>query len=381
MTQGGIEQLADDQQGGSGERQRSDRERQGWPPRWAAATWPMTVVAIIVLGPLMLPPGGLDIASLCALYLIAGVGLNVLMGYTGQVSFGQGAFWAIGAYGVGIGTVKAGLPLELAIVLAVAVTALIAFLIGWPIVQLRGHYLAVATLALALIVVDLSNNLEWLTGGNAGLVGVPTLEFFGYPIFGPDYYRLCWVIALAVLILAHNLHRSRAGRALRSVGADESGSQALGVPAAAYRLRAFVFAAALAGLGGALYAPFLGFLSPDAFEVSLSALFLIVVVVGGMRTVYGALVGAVAITALSQSLTSLASSPSLPDGLAPALNALVYGGVIVIVMRLLPHGLLDVIDRVVRRLGLGRGRPTAPGFVEAPGFVGDRPQGRSADGH
>ncbi|MGH3729115.1 MAG: branched-chain amino acid ABC transporter permease [Micromonosporaceae bacterium] len=331
---------------------RARSRRDGKPVRWTSLAWPLVVVGIIVLGPFVLSPSALDMASLCALYLIAGVGLNILMGYTGQVSFGQGAFWAVGAYAVGITTTRFGLPLPFAIVLAVALTAAVAFLIGWPITQLRGHYVGVATLALALITVDLANNLEGLTGGNAGLVGVPSLEFFGYPVLGGDFYRLCWVIALAVLVTAHNLHHSRAGRALRSVGADESGSQALGVPAAAYRLRAFVFAASLAGLGGALYAPFLGFLSPDAFEVSLSALFLIVIVVGGMRSVYGALVGAVVITVLSQSLATLASSPELPPRLAPALNALVYGGVIVVVMRLMPSGLLDIVDRMRRRLRL-----------------------------
>lgn len=310
--------------------------------------WPLVVVLIAIVGPAVLSPTLVDIGILTALYLVAGVGLNVLMGYTGQVSFGQGGFWAIGAYSVGILTAKADLPILGAIVLSVVITAAVAFVIGWPVTQLRGHYLAVATLAFALIVVDLANNLTPLTGGNAGLTGVPSLTVLGSPIVGENLYRLCWVLALIVLVLTNNISRSRAGRALRAVGADESGSSALGVPASAYRLKAFVLAAVLAGLAGALYAPYLGFLSPDAFDVSLSALLLIVVVVGGMRSVYGALVGAVAITALSQWLVRTAQNPDLPAVLAPALNALTYGLVIFLVMRLYPAGLLPLLENTVR---------------------------------
>jgi branched-chain amino acid transport system permease protein len=311
---------------------------------------PALISVILLVGPAVLSPQHIDAGALCALYLVAGVGLHVLMGYTGQVSFGQGGFWAIGAYAVGVLTVRLDVPVVAAIVLSLIITGVCALLIGWPVTQLRGHYIAVATLALALIVVDLANNLEDLTGGNAGLSGIPTLELFGRPMVGADFYRLCWLVALVVLVIAANLSRSRTGRAFRSVGADESGSQALGVPSAAYRLRAFIFAAVLAGLGGALYAPYLGFLSPEAFSVELSALFIIVIIVGGMRSPYGALVGAVAVTALTQWLNSLTTRPDLPARLAPALSTLCYGLLIFLVMRLSPSGVLPLIERALARV-------------------------------
>lgn len=312
---------------------------------------PVAVLVILLAGPYVLPRGLLDVGALCALYAIAAVGLNVLMGYTGQVSFGQGAFWAIGAYSVGILTVRLDMSALAAIPLALVITGVAAFVIGWPVTQLRGHYLAVATLALAFITVDLANNLESLTGGNAGLPGVPSLVLFGEPIVGVWFYRLCWGVAIVVLILAANLSDSRSGRALRAVGADESGSQALGVASGAYRSKAFVFAAVLAGLSGALYATYLGFLSPEAFAVNLSALLLIVIVVGGLASPYGAVVGAVVVTALTHWLTQLATSPDVPARVAPALNTLFYGAVIFLVMRMHPAGLLPLMLSAGRRVG------------------------------
>jgi branched-chain amino acid transport system permease protein len=307
---------------------------------------PLLIGLIAIGGPTLLPATMLDTGALCALYLVAGVGLNLLMGYTGQVSFGQGGFWAIGAYGVGVLTVRLDLPVMVAIVAAVAITGVVAFLIGWPVTQLRGHYIAVATLALALIVVDLANNLVPLTGGNAGLVGVPPLTISGEPLTSASFFQVCWSVALVVLVVAANLSRSRTGRALRAVGADESGSQALGMASARYRLIAFVFAAVLAGLSGALYATYLGFLSPEAFTAELSALFLIVIVVGGMSSPYGAVVGAIVVTVLSQWLADVAANPAMPARLAPALNTLLYGVVIFAVMRFFPDGLLPLLGRI-----------------------------------
>lgn len=327
---------------------------------------PLAVLVIIVAGPLILPEGLMGVGALCALYVIAAVGLQQMMGYTEQISFGQGAFWAIGAYAVGILTVKVQMPVVPAIILGVLITGLVAFAIGWPLTQLRGHYLAVATLALAMIVVDLANNLIDFTGGSAGLPGVPALTWFGEPIIGTSFYVLCWVIALIVLIVASNLSMSRTGRAFRAVGRDDSGSQALGIPSAAYRLRSFVFAAMLAGGGGALYATYLGFLSPDAFSVQLSVLLLIVVVVGGLASPYGALLGAVVVTVLSQWLNAVASDPSVPVGVGSALDPLLYGGAVFLILRFLPNGLQPSLRRLTAGIAGGIRRVTGRRAAQDP---------------
>jgi len=317
----------------------SIRAKLGW------VTGPALIVLILVVGPWVLSESVVGIGTLCALYLIAGVGLNVLLGYTGQVSFGQGGFWAIGAYSVAILTLKAGVPVLAAVVAAVVITGIAAAVVGWPMTQLRGHYIAVATLAFALIIADLASNLNSFTGGTVGLSNIPQLKIFGLQVAGTGLYRVCWGIALVVLVITTNISRSRSGRAFRAVGADDSGSQALGVPSGAYRLRAFVYAGVLAGVGGAMYALYIGFVAPDAFGPNLSALLLVVLMVGGMRSTYGALVGAVAVTALTQGLAQLATNPSLPANVAPAMNVLAYGLLIFLVMRFAPAGILPMAQR------------------------------------
>lgn len=357
---------------------------------------PILVLAIIVTGPWILPSSIIGIGTLCAAYLVAGVGLNVLLGYTQQVSFGQGGFWAIGAYSVGILTLKVGMPVLAAVVLAVVITGLISAVVGWPMTQLRGHYIAVATLAFALIVAGVANNWVGLTGGPVGLPNIPSLSLFGRPIVGADLYRAAWIVVLVVLVITANLSKSRVGRAFRAVGADDAGSQALGVPSGSYRLRAFVFAGTLAGLGGAMYVLYIPLAAPDAFGPDLSALLLVVLMVGGMRSTYGALVGAIVVTALTQFLTNLAASPSMPANLAPAINILVYGILILIVMRFAPRGLLPVaadgaravVNRLHRRpLGpndgqaaTGRDQGDQPGGPGTPSGSGEpRPAGSLAE--
>lgn len=341
---------------------------------------PMVVIVIIVVGPWILPGSLVGAGTLCAAYLVAGVGLNVLLGYTQQVSFGQGGFWAIGAYGVAILTLKVHLPVLLAVVIAIVITGVVSAAVGWPMTQLRGHYIAVATLAFALIITGIANNWVGLTGGPVGLPNVPSLSIFGRPIVGADLYRASWLMVLIVLVITANLSRSRVGRAFRAVGADDVGSQALGVPAGSYRLRAFVFAGTLAGLGGAMYVLYIPLAAPDAFGPDLSALLLVVLMVGGMRSTYGALVGAIVVTVLTQFLANLAANPAMPANLAPAINIFVYGVLILVVMRFAPQGLLPAAAKAVRLLS-GRGRPkppsATPGGRPADQVPGDGRQGAS----
>lgn len=325
---------------------------------------PALMLVIIIFGPIVLSANTVTIGTLAGLYLIAGVGLNVLLGYTEQVSFGQGAFWAIGAYSVAILTLKAHLDPLAAVAIAVVITGIASAVVGWPMTQLRGHYIAMATLAFALIIADLAGNLT-LSGGTIGLSNIPSLQVFGHQIVNSTLFRVCWALALLTLIVTANISSSRSGRALRAVGADDRGSQALGVPSAAYRLYAFIYAGVLAGLGGAMYAVYIGVVSPDAFGPQLSALLLVVLMVGGMKSTYGSLLGAVAVTALTQGLTSLAANPALPANLAPAMNVLAYGILIFLVMRFAPKGLLPMVQqgalsllaRARRRLGA---MPPAP---------------------
>jgi branched-chain amino acid transport system permease protein len=340
------------------------------------------VLAVAVAGPYVLSPGALDTATLIALYTMAAAGLTLLMGYAGQVSLGHGAFFAVGAYVVGVLTVRAGVPALAALVAAPVAATLLAYLVGLPILRLRGHHLAVATLALAIIVNGLASNLEGVTGGAIGLSGIPTLGAGGWTATPADLFQVACLAALASLLFARNVIHSRPGRALRALGSEEAASESLGVPVGRYRLHVFAVSGAMAGGAGALYALYLQFLSPDAFTVQLSVFLVLVVAVGGLRNPYGALVGALVVELLTLGLTELGTGEDLPARLPVALNTLVYGLVILLIMRLLPAGLLPSLEALARAgwararggAGAGASRPdtteesawSAPGSTPEP---------------
>lgn len=311
--------------------------------RWLVAP------AIAALGPWYLDPYQVDIGTLTALYVVAGAGLALLMGYAGQISLGQGAFYALGSYGVGILTVKYSLPLGLAVVLTLVGTTVLAYVVGWPVLRLRGHHLAMATLALAIIVHTLLINLRELTGGAVGMAGIPMLRVGDRALTREEFYWLCWAVAFLVLLFVRNVVQSRPGRALQALASEEAGAESLGVPVAAYRLHVFALSALLGAGAGVLYVLSFRFLSPDAFTVQLSVFLLVVVAVGGLRDPYGALVGAVVVQVLVTWLQDLGTTPGLPERLPVVLNTLVYGSAIILIMRFMPDGLVPALGLLVRR--------------------------------
>lgn len=310
--------------------------------RWLVAP------AVAALGPWYLQPYQVDIGTLTALYVVAGAGLALLMGYAGQISLGQGAFYALGAYGVGVLTVKYSVPLGPAVVGTLVGTTVLAYLVGWPVLRLRGHHLAMATLALAIIVHTLLINLRDLTGGAVGMAGIPMLRLGDRPLTREEFYWLCWGVAFLVLLFVRNVVRSRPGRALQALASEEAGAGSLGVPVATYRLHVFALSALLGAGAGVLYVLSFRFLSPDAFTVQLSVFLLVVVAVGGLRDPYGALVGAVVVQVLTTWLHDLGTTPGLPERLPVVLNTLVYGSAIVLIMRFMPDGLVPELGRLLR---------------------------------
>jgi branched-chain amino acid transport system permease protein len=296
---------------------------------------------------------------------IVAVGLSLLMGFAGQISLGQGAFYAIGAYTAGILSVginpddrlinpEAGWDPLLALAAAPVVTALVAAVVGVPLLRLRGHYLAFATLALHLILLAALFAEDHFTGGqDPGLVGIPPLEIAGHVIEDERLAAVVWgIVALSVLI-ALNLVGSRAGRAMRAIATSEATAAAAGINVAMVKLRLFVLAAALAGLAGGLFAYYLLFLSPDAFPLITSITFVVMVAVGGMGSIYGAVVGAVAITYLEDKLRELGAREELlgfdlPAQAPQVFSVGVFGAILIVVMLFVPRGLLPGL-----RAGLG----------------------------
>ncbi len=291
-----------------------------------------------------------DIVIFIGLYTIVGAGLTLLMGFAGQVSLGQGGFFAVGAYTVGILTAKAHWNPWLALVIAPVVAMAAGYVVGLPLLRLRGHHLAVATLAFGIIVYTLLNNLRDLTGGPIGLRGIKQPSIGGTVLSGDHFYYFIWIVAALSLVIAYNIVRSRPGRALRAIAQHEGAAESVGINVRRYRLTIFAIAATFAGAAGGLFASYFKFLSPDSFKPTLSILFLIIVAVGGLGNVYGALVGSIAIVLLTEFLKTISTRPGVPARAPVVLQSLVYATILVLIMLFMSRGLLPGIQQFVNNL-------------------------------
>jgi branched-chain amino acid transport system permease protein len=324
--------------------------------------------------PFQLDRGDVGLYDRMGLYALVAIGLTLLMGFAGQVSLGQGGFFLIGAYTSGLLTVgldpdsrlvdpEAGIDPLVAVIAAPFVSAAVALVIGVPLMRLRGHYLAFATLAFALIAWSLLYAQDRFTGGQYGVSVVKQLEVLGHELTGAAHAAVVWGIVGLALLLSTNLVASRVGRALQAIAVNEPAAAASGINVALYKLQLFVFAAALAGLAGGLFTFYAQFLGPEDFVIILSLLFVVMVSIGGLGSVYGAVVGAVTIVYVDHKLRDLGTRETLlgwdlpPQG--PSILSLgAFGLLLITIMLFFPHGLLPGVLGGVRslrrRLGAGR---------------------------
>jgi len=312
---------------------------------------PFLVLAVVLaIAPIALPVNLVNMGVYALIYGLAAIGLSLLMGLAGQVSLGHAAFFAVGAYTQAILVTKTQVPGILAAVLAVAASMLVALVVGLPLLRLRGHFLALATLGLGIIVAVVARELE-VTGGTSGIFGIPKPSFLGRIYDSPQEYF--WLLAPFVVIglwLAQRLVHSRTGRALGAVNDSEVAAECLGVNTYALRVRVFVLAAGYAGLAGVFYAHWLAVVSPEAAGFELSVTLLLMVVLGGLGTVWGAVIGAVAVEALDEGMRSFI--PKLIPGASGEVQLLGFGIVLVLLVVLLPGGLAQLWARVTRRRGI-----------------------------
>lgn len=282
------------------------------------------------------------------IYLIALIGLNVLTGYTGQISLGHGAFMAIGGYTTAILMADHGVKDVWTIPVAALLTGVVGFLFGIPALRLSGLYLALATFAVAVSLPAVIKRFEGFTGGGTGinLFGLPELTASLTPVtvlgkeleFNDWLYYLCWTIALVGYVLAWLLLRGRTGRALRAVRDSETAAQSSGVSLPKYKTLAFAISAAYAGVAGSLFAIATTFVNPDTFPISLSILLLVGVVVGGLGSLVGLIAGAVFIQFLPIWSQEISQSPGAPS--------LVSGLLLIALMFLLPMGFAGLLARL-----------------------------------
>jgi len=295
-------------------------------------------------------PYALSTMILIGIYSIVTIGLCLLMGYAGQISLGQAAFYGLGAYGSAILTVRLHWSPWLALPAAAALTAVIAFLFGLPIFRLRGNYLAMGTLAFGFIVHIVMSEWKKYTGGPTGLPGIPRLTIAGVPLKSDlVYYYLVWAVALLTLILGLNIVNSRFGRALRAIHASETAAQSLGVAVGRYKLLAFVTSAVFASVAGSLYAHYMIFISPGAFDFSTSVRLVLMAAVGGMASVWGAPLGTALVTLLTLVLREIV--PKLTHYGSGEHQIIAYCALLVDIMIVMPAGLTATLAGAWPRLG------------------------------
>jgi branched-chain amino acid transport system permease protein len=262
------------------------------------------LAAIILMLPLAFPSAYYyRVAALVFIFAIASLGLNLLMGFAGQVSLGHAGFMGIGAYAVAIGPTYLGIPPLFSFVLGAMLSALVAFVVGRPILRLKGHYLAVATLGFGvLLAIVFANEANW-TGGPDGMT-VPRFTLLNWPLRGADTWY--WISAVSFLVsatLALNLIESPTGRALRAIHDSEIAARVLGVDVAQKKLMIFVISAVYASVAGSYVALINGYITPDVSSFLRSIELVAMVVLGGMGSVAGSLVGSAVLVILPQALT------------------------------------------------------------------------------
>ena len=292
------------------------------------------------------------IMATMALTAIVGIGLNILLGLAGQVSFGHVGFYAIGAYAVAILTTAAKVDFWMALPLAVALSGLVGALLALPALRVKGPYLAMITIAFGFVVENGASEWKTLTGGQNGIMSVPTIKAFGAS-FGERGVALLAIALCAILTIGFwRLSRSAWGSAMRAVKDSEVAAESVGLNPVAIKALAFALSAACAGLAGALFSPLSGFVTPSTFAFLQSILFVLVVIVGGAGTVSGPLVGAAIVVLL----------PELLSGLAEY-RLLFFGALMLVVLWLAPDGIVGQVQKWMRgrRQGVS---PSLPGIFE-----------------
>ncbi|HEV8107695.1 MAG TPA: branched-chain amino acid ABC transporter permease [Burkholderiales bacterium] len=301
----------------------------------------LLLVAILIAAPFFLKPYGIYLLSLWVVMTIAAIGLNLTLGYAGQISLAQGSFVGIGAYAAALLTTT-GWPLWAAFILAIALSLAIGWVLGYPALRVQHHYLAFVTLSFATLVFLVLRNEEWLTKGVYGISGIPRPTLLGWPTKAPiAFYFFCLGVLALVGAATWWLVRSPWGRAFTALRENAVRADSLGVDTRRYTLMAFAVGSALGGVAGVLYAPLVQFIEPTAFSLNLSLNLLLMVMVGGSGYFLGPFLGA-------------AVSVLLPEWMrfgSEGLYLILYAIAVMVLMAFCPSGVLGLVERARRKFG------------------------------
>jgi len=301
----------------------------------------LLLVVIVLLAPLLIQEGYLlNVMVFVGIHTMLALALNLLLGYAGQISLGQAGFFGMGAYISGILTATHNVNPWAAMLIAASLVTLLAFLVGLPILKLKGHYLAMATLGLGIIIYIVFNEAIDYTGGPSGLSGIPNLSIGGFS-FNSDLrnYYLIWTFTLLAIGLSLNLVHSRIGRALRAIHDSEVAARVMGVNARLLKVQIFALSAGLSAVAGSLYAHTMTFVAPASFGFNFSVELVTMVIIGGLASIYGSLLGAALLTVLPEMLRAFQDY-----------DIIVYGLLLIVMTMFMPGGLVKGLPGVLAAL-------------------------------
>jgi branched-chain amino acid transport system permease protein len=286
----------------------------------------------------------LSVANLIGITLIAAAGLNILTGYCGQLSIGHAGFIAVGAYTAAVLTNVFHLPFLVGLIAAGLMAGFVGLIFGIPSLRVKGFYLAIATIAAQFIIIWVINHLK-ITGGFLG-IAVPYASIGGF-VFDTEVrmFYLIMIIAVLCTFFAKNLARTRVGRTFVAIRDNDLAAEVMGINLFYYKLLAFFIGCFLAGIAGSLLAHWIGFMSTENFSISESILYIGMIIIGGLGTTLGPILGVIFIRLLQQVLTTIvlplveAAFPALPAGFASGINPILFGVIIILFLVLEPRGI------------------------------------------
>ncbi len=307
---------------------------------WISAA---ALVAVWAVVPLVSERSTVGILVFTALYTIAGLGVAFLLGQCGIVSLAQSAFFGIGAYSTAYGVTSLGWPALVSMLTGVAISGSIAAAVGIPVLRLSGYFLALATLALAIIGHVLFLEWDWLTGGTLGIGGITPISLFGYSLNTPfRFYYFVWPIVVVIIWLHYSLLRSRTGIAMRAMRDAPYAAAVIGVNTARLKVKVFVLSAVSGSFAGSLFAHYVTFVSVDSFGVDRAINFLLIAVLGGVQTIAGTVLGALFVTAAPNLLSRFGD-----------VHPLLFAVLLIVAVIFLPGGFGGAVAQVWKRLGGG----------------------------
>ena len=311
----------------------------------------LIVLLLAIAAPYLFDDYLVYILTLVGIYTITAQGLNVLLGFSGQISIGHAGFMAIGSYVTGLAATHVTSSLLVHLLLVGASTALVGFFLGYICLRMVGPYLALATIGFGIMIRVVATNWLEVTGGPQGIIGIPALTLgpIAFDNVARQYY-LTLALVVLTLILVRNLRESRVGRAMLASRDDDIGAQVTGIPVAWFKVLAFVLSAVLAGISGSLFTNLTSTVFPEMFDIQLSALFIMIMVIGGIGDIVGVTLGSFLVVFTFELLRGLREY-----------QVIVYSAAVILCIIYLPRGVMGYVNQVLREKGWSHGQtPTIP---------------------